>query len=172
MDDPWDNAIREAYTYAPDEPILAALEFRHPAWAAPVRVVRDTMDLDAKLEADAVEDPGAVVTFGRCAFEAIPPESSDNLPQVRLRIDNVSMQIATHLVAAMGVRQPVSITYREFLPSDCGTSGPHYVLSGLTLRRATCTAKVVTGTAVFGDFTNRAYPSLYYTADDYEGLVR
>ena len=172
MDDPWDAAIKEAYANAPGEPVLPTLELRHPSWTSPVRVVRDTLPLNGLLEADAPEDAGTVVSFTACAFEAVPPESTENLPQVQIKIDNVSRVVSGYLVAAMGVRQPVEITYREYLPSDAEAAGPHYCLSGLTLRRATCTMRSVTGTAVFGDFLNRMFPNQFHEADDYAGLVR
>lgn len=172
MDDPWDDAIKEAYANAPGEPVLATLELRHSSWTAPVRVARDTIPLNGLLEADAPEDAGTVVEFTACAFDAVPPESTENLPEVKIKIDNVTRVISGYLVDAMGVRQPVGITYREYLASDAESAGPHYVLDGLTLRRATCTTRTVTGTAVFGDFLRRMFPNKFYEADDYEGLVR
>lgn len=169
----WSAAIKEAYVNAPhDVVILATLELRHVSWAVPVRVVRDNLDLSAKIEAGAPANAGQVVTFSRCAFEAVPPESSDKLPEITIKIDNVSRDLSGQLDAAMTARAPIDITYREYLSTDAETAGPHYVLNGLTLRRTTCTATSVTGTATFGDYVNRAFPNKVFKASEFKGLLR
>jgi hypothetical protein len=173
MQDQWSDAIKEAYANAPqDTVILATLELRHSAWTSPVRVVKDTVDLTALIEPGADANPGEVVTFTACAFDALPPESSDKLPEITIKIDNVSRDLSDHLDAAMAVREPVEITYREYLHTDAETNGPHYVLNGLTLRRTTCTATSIKGTATFGDYINRAFPNKMFTAAEFQGLVR
>lgn len=171
--DPWSAAIKEAYSTAPQGVvILATLELRHSSWTAPVRVVRDTLDLDALIEAGAPANAGEVVTFSKCAFEVVPPESSAQMPEITIKIDNVAKVLSDQLEAAMAVRAPIDITYREYLSTDAETAGPHYVLNGLTLRRTTCTPTSVSGTATFGDYINRAYPNKLFKASEFKGLVR
>ena len=82
MPDPaLEQAIREAYASAPaDTVILHTLELRHPAFAdddgrpTAIRVVRDHVDLTARLEAGAPLDAGEAVRFVALAFELeLPP---------------------------------------------------------------------------------------------------
>ena len=79
MPDPaLEQAIREAYASAPtDTVILHTLELRHPAFAdddgrpTAIRVVRDHVDLTARLEADARRSMRAeMVRFVALAFES------------------------------------------------------------------------------------------------------
>lgn len=175
MEEVWTDAIKEAYASAlVNVIILATLELNHVSWTEPVRLVCDTLDLTAKTE-DHMEGeilvPGEVVLFNRCAFSVLPPESSDKLPEIQIRIDNVSREISSHVDASMAQRAPIEITYREYLNTD-PLDGPHYVLTGLTLRRVTCTDTSVTGSATFGDFINRAFPREIFTAARFPGLVR
>jgi len=173
MEEAWSDAIKEAYASAPvNVIILATLELRHSSWTTPVRVVCDKIDLLGLIEDGAPADENKTVTFSACAFEALTPESSDKLPEIQIRIDNVSREISGHVDSAMGQRAPIEITYREYLNTDAETYGPHYVLNGLTLRRVTCTDMSVTGTATFGDYINRAFPRPLFTAQRFPGLVR
>jgi hypothetical protein len=55
-------AIKEAYASA-TAIVYHTLEFRHPAFTEPIRVVRDHNDLLATLEATAPENPGEEVRF-------------------------------------------------------------------------------------------------------------
>lgn len=173
MTDAWTQALKEAYASAPTNVIvLPTLELRHALWASPARVVCDKIDLSALLEADAPDGAGTIVTFSACAFQSEPPESSDKPPEIQIRIDNVSREISTLVDQAMGQRSPIEITYRTYIVSDATTHGPHYVLNGLTLRRVSVTSTSVTGTATFGDYINRAFPRVLYTAERFPGLVR
>jgi hypothetical protein len=58
------DALAEAYASAPsDQVIYHTLEIWHPAFTLPIRIVRDYVALDARIEAGAVRDAGAMVTF-------------------------------------------------------------------------------------------------------------
>ena len=171
MEEQWTDAIKEAYNMAPMGIIIhPTLELRHESWVTPVRIVCDTVDLSAKIE-DSGYQGGTTQTFMACAFEVIPPESSDKLPEITISIDNVSHIISEQIDVAMTVRAPIEITYREYLNTD-PLSGPHYVLNRLTIRRITVNEKNITGTATFGDFINRAFPRQLFNTTEFPGLMR
>ena len=88
-------ALQEAYASVPDgQVIFHTLELWHPAFASPIRVVRDHAPIDARIEAGAARNAGLVVTFAAYAFDVTPPDqTTTGLPQCRIEIDNVSREI-------------------------------------------------------------------------------
>ena len=109
MPDPaLEQAIREAYASAPaDTVILHTLELRHPAFVdddgrpTAVRVVRDHVDLTARLEAGAPLDGGETVRFVALSFDLeLPPVDTAPVPEIAVTLDNVSREIVRHLDAA------------------------------------------------------------------------
>lgn len=167
------EAIQEAYASAPvDEVIYDTLEFRHPDWAAPIRVVRDRPNLDATLEADAPLNPGEVVTFIGFAFDLDRPEQSDSAsPQVTITIDNAALEIEDALNLAILSTVPVEVTYRAYLASDTTLPANNPPLT-FTLARAPATQTQIQATAFLGDFGNRRFPFEQYTTTRFPGLVR
>ena len=116
MPDPTlEQAIREAYASAPtDTVILHTLELRHPAFAdddgrpTAIRVVRDDVDLNARLEATAPLDAAEMVRFVALAFELeLPPVDSAPVPEISVTLDNVSREIVRHLDAAATSRNTI-----------------------------------------------------------------
>ena len=83
---------RAAAELAPEDVLLDALEIRHPAIAAPVRVVNDTTNLELEGE-----------TWQAVAFE--PRAVSDvegRVPSAELRVDNVGRPLMEWIEAARG----------------------------------------------------------------------
>jgi len=167
-------AIREAYASAPVETIIYhTLEIWHPSFSDPIRVVRDRDPLDARLEAGAPRDAGAVVTFAAYAFDVIPPEqTTTGAPQCVIEIDNVSREISSAIDLAVSEPDPITVIYRAFL-SDALDEGPE-TDPPLELTLITVTADMfkVRATAGFPDLLNRAFPDLRYTAEDFPGLTQ
>ena len=180
MPDPaLEHAIREAYASAPaDTVILHTLELRHPAFAdddgrpTAIRVVRDHVDLTARLEADAPLDAGETVRFVALAFELeLPPVDTAPVPEIAVTLDNVSREIVRHLDAAATSRNTIEVTYRPYLSTDL--EGPQMdppITLTLTevevdVFRATCRARML-------DIGNRAFPAETYTAKRFPGLTR
>ena len=81
-------AIAEAYASAPvDQVVYHTLEIWHPSFSVPIRVVRDTEALDARIEAGAARDAGEVVTFTAYAFDVVPPDqTAEGVPQAATQI--------------------------------------------------------------------------------------
>src|SRR5471032_129258 len=163
----------------PDEVLLDTLELRHPSFIdddgnpAPIRVVADYDDLQAKLELDAPLDASKVVTFIAMAFQfSLPSMEEGQAPQVDIVLDGVSAEIIAHLESAVTQTAQIECTHRRFLASN-PAAGPQDG-EPLTLYVASATANVtqVTASATLTDIYNKAFPSRVYTPNDFPGLVR
>lgn len=166
-------AIAEAYASAPAEVvILHTLEFRHSAFAAPIRVVADHSNLTATLEASAPENPGAAVEFQAYAFDLVPPDaSSGRMPELQIVIDNVDQMIEEAIESAAGSAEKIEVTYRPYLSTDL--TGPHMDPPlTLTVTQIEATVFQVRARAGFRNLGNLRFPSQDYTADRFPGLVR
>ena len=180
MPDPTlEQAIREAYASAPtDTVILHTLELRHPAFVdddgrpAAVRVVRDHVDLNARLEADAPLDAGETVRFVALAFDLeLPPVDSAPVPEISVTLDNVSREIVRHLDAAATSIERIEVTYRPYLSTDL--EGPQMDPPiTLTLTEIEVDVFRATGRARMLDIGNKAFPAETYTAKRFPGLTR
>lgn len=166
------QALKEAYASAPaDVVIYHTLELRHPAFTAPIRVVRDWEPLTATLEATAPADPSTAVTFAAFAFEFTKPEvSPGGVPQITIEIDNVDRSIVANIELAMQTTDLVQVTYREFLSTDLSAPQNDPPLS-MTIMTVSATVFKVTATAGFPDLMNRRFPTVEYDAQTYPGLV-
>lgn len=160
------QALKEAYAAAPaDVVIYHTLEINHPAFSAPIYVVRDFEDLNAQLE------NGAPVTFIRYAFDLVKPEvSATGVPQCTVEIDNVSRDILANVQLAMTSTELITMTYREYLSTDL--TGPQND-PPMTMVLSNISADVfkVRATASFGDLNNKRFPNEEYTAERFPGLV-
>lgn len=167
------QAIQEAYASAPaSEVVHHTLEFRHAAWAAPIRVVQDVANLTATLEADAPLNPGEAVVFTGYAFQMDLPELSGAAsPQVTITIDNVSLEIEDAINQALLTTDLVEVTYRAYLASDLTHPANDPPLT-LTLTSISAGQFQITGNALLGDFGNRRFPFEQYGAARFPGLVR
>lgn len=195
------QAIREAYAAAPaDVVILHTIEVRHPAFAAPIRVVRNFPDVErwialggeavetvlaamapeargmvglvARLEPSAPVDAGALVPFVALAFdlELLPVESIP-VPEAVLTIDNVGREITDALEAAATSQHRIEVTYRPYLSTDIEGPQMDPPLT-LTLSDARADPLKVTGRVRMLDIGNKAFPSVVYTAKKFPGLAR
>ena len=166
------QALKEAYASAPANVVIYhTMELRHPAFTAPIRVVRDYAPLTATLEATAPADPGAAVTFAAFAFEFTKPEvSSTGVPQITIEIDNVDRMILANIEAAMTTTDLVQVTYREFISSDLSAPQNNPPLT-MIIMTVSATVFKVTATAGFPDLMNRRFPNAEYDAQTYPGLV-
>lgn len=167
------DAIAEAYASAPvDQIILHTLELHHPSFTQPIRVVRDRVALDARLEATAPADAGAVVTFTPYAFDVVPPEqTTSGLPQCIIEIDNVSRDIQAQIDAALAAGDRITLIYRAFL-EDTALDGPETDPPlTMTLLTVSATPLRIRATAGFPDLLNRLFPALAYDITRYPGLV-
>ena len=173
------HAIREAYASAPtDVVILHTLEFRHPEFrdeagnTTAIRVVRDQVDLDAKLEASAPANGGETVRFVAMAFDLeLPPVDVTPVPEIVVTLDNVSREIVRHLDAAVQSQAMIEVTYRPYLSNDL--AGPQ-MDPPITLVLTEVEADVhrITARARMMDIGNKTFPGRTYTATEFPGLTR
>ncbi len=166
-------AIKEAYATAPaGQVILHTLEFRHPSFSTPIRVVRDYQDLSAKLESSAPVDASTYVTFIAMAFDITLPEvQTSAVPEIVITLDNVSQDIEANLALAVASPYSIDVTYRPYLNVDLTTPQMNPPLT-MSLTQVDATDYQVTARATFGDLSNRQFPGQNYTADRFGGLVR
>ncbi|MCV0426200.1 MAG: DUF1833 domain-containing protein [Roseibium sp.] len=158
------EAIREAYASCEGDIILETIELRHPAFleeGSPIalRFVADGADHDLLLEADAVMNPGEVVTFAAMPFGLTPPSDEEStVPEVKFWVDNVSSDVHEHLQEAVRVRSPVYVTWREYV---VGQSGPQQSVDGIELRKVKVTSTRATATARPGNWSDRLFSKIY-----------
>lgn len=166
------QAIREAYAAAPADVIVYhTLEINHPAFSTPIRVVRDTADLTATLEASAPNDASTAVTFVGFRFDVVPPDvSTSAVPQCVIEIDNVSREILSQIEAAMISTDLITCIYRQFISTDLTVPQNNPPLT-LTVLAISATVFRIRATCGFGDLANRRFPAVDYTADVFPGLV-
>jgi len=166
-------AIQEAYASAPvGQVIHHTLEFYHPAFSVPIRVVRDVSAIDARIEAGAARDAGALVTFADYAFGLVPPTSSaEALPQAVIDIDNVSREILAQLQLATSSGDMISVIYRAYL-SDMREIGPETDPPlEMTLLSVSATPLRLRAVAGFANLLDAKFPSLEYDLEHFPGLV-
>lgn len=168
------QAIKEAYSSTPAVVIYHTLEIHHPSFTVPIRVVRDTVNLSAKLEATAPRDAATVVEFVGYQFDITPPEISvSGVPQCTVEIDNVSREILVQIENAVrgGSQELITLIYRSFLEGNL-TVGPENN-PPLTLTVSDITANVfrIQATAGFANLANRRFPDMEYTSEIYPGLI-
>ncbi len=173
---PADNlkeAIKEAYASAPDDVVIIdTIEIRHPAFEAPIRVTTNGVPIQARLEANAPTDAGQVVTFESFPFEFQLPEVIDSgVPELSLKIDNVSREILRNIELAMPEPQVLEVTYRAFLDVDLLGGPQNDPPLHMNITSIEADAMVVTAKASIVDFVNRTFPSQLYDDRRFPGLI-
>lgn len=171
----WSTAIAEAYAFAPsDVVILHTLELSHIAFAdGPIRVVLNTEDIQARIEATAQLNANQVVTFLRCRFDfTLPPITEDAAPEIVIAIDNVDRRILKNVELAVDQSDPITVIYRPYLSNDL-LAGPHMNPPlKMEIRTIEGNQFRVTARATIGDISNRVFPSTEYTGTRFPGLAR
>jgi hypothetical protein len=165
--------LREAYAAAPaDTVILHTLEIWHPSFDQPIRVVRDMVDLEARLEARAARDGGQRVTFIALAFDLdLPPVDTAPVPEIAITLDNVGQEIIDALEAAAISQDKIEVIYRPYLSTDL--EGPQMDPPiTLTLAEVEADTLRISGRARMLDAGNKSLPSITYTAQRFPGLAR
>lgn len=166
-------AIKEAYASAPSSSVIYhTLEIHNAAFSAPIRVVRDEVALDARLEATAPRDAGAVVTFAAYAFNITPPEqTSQSVPTCAIEIDNVDRLIIAQVDAASTSNEVTTVIYRQFLSGnlDIGPENqPPITLQAMTISADPMRIKMTAG---FPDLLNKKFPAQEYDPEIFIALA-
>lgn len=166
----YDDATREAYAAAPaNTVILDTLEFLHPSFAAPLRVVNNTESIIADLEIDAPANPGQAALFVAIGFKLELPEVGSGAAELTLTIDNVSTEIGDALELAAASQDKVTVVYRGCVVTDgAARLGMRWVL---TLTEGKANVFTASAAASFGDTVNLPFPGKDYTPTEFPGLV-
>jgi hypothetical protein len=165
-------AIQEAYASAPvDDVIYHTLELWHPAFTVPIRVVRDFVALDARIEAGAARDAGDLVTFAAYAFDLVLPEQiATGVPQCVIEIDNVDQVILAQIEVATSAGDTITAIYRSYLASGLDTGPENDPPMELTVITVSATPLRIRATAGFPDLLNVKFPKLEYDLETFPGL--
>ena len=161
----YSEALKEALASAPvREIIYHTLELHHPAFTEPARLVQGYSDIDARLESDAPQDAGQIVTFIGAAWDfKLAKVAEGGVPELKLTFDNVSRQISDYLRLASESQSPVTARYRIFLDSQLlagPQNDPPYTLE---IRDAEAGLYRVECTAGMPDVFNSAFCRVIYT---------
>lgn len=137
-------ALAEVYQHRPGgEQVVLTLEFNHPSFDVPARVVADNQPLQARLET------GELVRFEDVTFTAVGPGVGDGRwPEIELSLNVVGGDLEDMLDRSVRTTDPVSIIAREYLRS-LALEGPSRVIFDLELDRTRTTDLTITGTAGF-----------------------
>ena len=123
------QAWAEAAASAPkDEVMLITIELIHPTFVengapAPIRAVRNTVDVNLRLEAEAPVGGGTVVPFKAIPFEIDYPRIGQLGAECTIRLDNINREAARYLGEAVKVNTPIQAIFRGYLASDPDTVG-------------------------------------------------
>jgi hypothetical protein len=166
-------AIAEAYASNPVGYVIwETMELWHPSWSVPLYIVGDRQALDARIEATALRNAGAVVTFTPWSYKFIPPDmSQQSLPQATLEIDNVSREIGRQLDQAILAGQPVKVIWRTYLSGHQLEGPQHLPPVTMEIKTVSMNVRTVRATLGFRDLVNASFPSLDYDTDKFPGLV-
>jgi len=143
------QAWAEAAASTPkDEVMLITIELIHPVFVengapAPIRAVRNTVDMNFKLEAGAPVGSGQTVLFKAIPFEIDYPRIGALGAEATIRIDNVNREASRYLGEAVKLNTPIQAIFRGYLSSDPNTvgQGPYRLI----LRNVKRTARQLEG---------------------------
>jgi hypothetical protein len=166
------EAIKEAYASAPVGVInYFTLEFRHSLITSPIRVVRDSINLEATLEAGAPLNPGEAVTFIAYGFDITKAEvSAQGVPQVHIEIDNVDRSIVSSIEAVLASTEPVQLTFREYISTDLTTpqNDPPLHMEVMSVTADVFRVKIVAG---WPNLMNKRFPTTAYNSYRFPALA-
>jgi len=128
--------------------MLITIELIHPTFVengapAPIRAVRNTVDMNFRLEAGAPVGGGTIVPFKAIPFEVDYPRIGNLGAEATIRVDNVNREVARYLEEAVKVNTPITAIFRGYLASDPNTvgQGPYKLI----LRNVKRTARQLEG---------------------------
>jgi hypothetical protein len=138
-----------------DKVFLALLTITHPGMAQTVRVVNDMVNLTSRGN-DYIALPFQI---------DLPAEIEEELPRVRLTIDNVDRLLVE---AIRTLTSPPTIALEVVLASSPDTveAGPF----PFALRNAEYDSLVVTGELAFEDVLNEGFPAHSFTPNLFPGV--
>ena len=155
------EALLEAYaSFPPSARVYYTLEIWQSSFDEPARVVANVGDdMSFGIEVGAPRNGGETVTFIACPFEAKYPEQREGQPpSTTVKIDNVGRELVPKIRAAQGVREYISVLYREYLGSDL--TEPAYGPVEFELREVKMVGASLTGTVMVKNLQNKRFPRI------------
>jgi hypothetical protein len=138
-------------------PIVAAVTLYHPAWGAPIRLVRDTQALTSRGE-----------TFNPAWFDFEIVNDTDSLPRATIVIPNVDQEIGEMVQQIDG--EPVQVTIEAI--SLAYPDEPIYAARRLELRGVQMNAVTVSGDLASRDYSTEAFGKVRVTPRRFPALFR
>jgi len=178
MVDIYEEAIKEAFASCPtDAVILHTIELVHSYFITDaglptsIKIVHNTENIIAGIEATAPIDRGKMVEFIAMPFEMILPENSkDKIPEIKITIDNVAGEIIKAVSGASERYEQIRLIYRPYLSTDLSRpqlkKPPVFYIGNIYADnyKITCAAKIK-------DYLNLVFLSRTYTIDQFPGLI-
>lgn len=168
------EALAQAAAHADVRQVpITCLEFRHPGYAQPIRLVNQTDDITVTHEATAALDAGDEVEYLASPITVTVPEQSPGAgtPEIQITVAHLSGEILRALNTTRESLLLWTVTERVYLSDDL--TGPA-IIPPLEL---TCTSVDFGGGPVavircsYGDPARRATPKLTFRSSQYPGLV-
>lgn len=155
------EALLEAYASCPPSArVYHTLEIWQSSFDQPARVVTNVGDdMNFGIELGAPRNGGETVAFIACPFESGYPEQREGLPpSVNIKIDNVNRDLVPKIRAAQGVREYITVLYREYLGSDL--TEPAYGPVEFELKNVKMVGPSLTGTVMAKNLQNKRFPRI------------
>jgi hypothetical protein len=190
-ENPWEEALREAYNAAPlSAVVLPTIELRHASFIDndnqpfAIRFVRDYGTLIEegvdgapaiygwylKLEPDAPMQANQTVMFQSCMFDfRLPEQLESKTTGIELSFDNVTALVSSYLDRAIQYKSTMALIYREYLADT-----PNVVqlkMDNLSIKSISANIFKVTASASYIDLINKKFPNKLYRVDEYPGLL-
>jgi len=148
------------------------IELSHPEFSAgQLRFVKDYVDADLGLEADAPRNPGEVVTFTAIAMDVKEPDETGDAEQIlQINLGAVGGEVQDVLkeITAAGVLTPIQVIYRKYYGGDLTEPVVRLSLSASGLKFKSYAAVAFTAE----DIDLAVKPSgEIYTTERFPGLV-
>ncbi|MCP4355611.1 MAG: DUF1833 domain-containing protein [Proteobacteria bacterium] len=174
----YSEAYREAVASCPgDDIIYHTIEIRHPHFTndndenISIFLVRDYVELLAKLENTHPTHGGQQVVFAPVAFDITPPsKESGVVPQLQLSIDNVSAELMPYLDLAISEEIPVKVVYREYREKDLNTPAIAPIIFEASAVTASLTG--ISTTCQMTNISSKSVPNVEYTSANFPNLVQ
>lgn len=167
-------AEREAYARANSNLLhVASVEFLHPSFMQPLRVVDYDRDLSLPLELTAPMDAAQSPLFTGWDCEIQPPDIDSEVDAITtIQIDGVSGVVHALLANASKSSYPIAANIRFYSVNVASqeVSGPVGVIYQ-EVRSVTTNSSTVSVACGYTNSANKAFPSQKYTSHSNPGLV-
>ena len=164
------KAVLESYASAVQETILLyALEFNHPSFIQPARVVRwsaatpTPQKFVCKLENEAPYNPGQTVEFIGLPFEVrFPDKTEDSAGEFQFKVYGVGFELDADLEAAALSGGTITAILRIYVKGE-ELEGPAEVWPGITVKDPSIDATTgdLSATGSLFDWVDRTFGYIY-----------